>query len=346
MSFVDEVRIFVKGGDGGAGCVSFRREKFVPKGGPDGGDGGDGGDVLLVGKTGLSSLHHFRRQRHFRAERGMHGSGSNRTGRSGNSLSIEVPLGTIARDDEGELVGEVLDPEQRLLVAHGARGGRGNASYKSSTNRAPREWEPGRFGDERWITLELKLLADVAIIGFPNSGKSTLISRVSAARPKIADYAFTTLVPNLGVVEAPGGHDSFVVADVPGLIEGASEGKGLGLQFLRHVERSRLLLHLLDGAALDPSDPAATYRSVRHELEAYSPELAAKPEVVAVNKADIGLEAGLLDALRAELAELHVISAATGEGVQALVLKLWTELGRIGAESAGRAPAGTGSPRF
>jgi GTPase len=333
MSFVDEVRIYVKGGDGGAGCVSFRREKYVPRGGPDGGDGGDGGDVLLVGKAGLSSLHHFRRQRHFRAERGRHGSGSDRTGRSGEHLLVEVPLGTIVRDEAGELVGEVLEPGQTLLVARGARGGRGNASFKSPTNRAPREWEPGRYGEEHWIALELKLLADVAIIGFPNSGKSTLIAHVSAARPKIADYPFTTLVPNLGVVEAPDGHDSFVVADVPGLIEGASEGKGLGLQFLRHVERSRLLLHLLDGATLDPSDPASAYRTVRRELAAYSPELAAKPEVVALNKADIGLDPALVEALRSELGPLHLISAATGQGLAPLIRELWTEVSRLKALS-------------
>ena len=324
-SFLDEARIWVRGGDGGAGCVSFRREKYVPRGGPDGGDGGDGGDVILRGKPGLSSLHHFRRQRHFRAERGLHGSGANKTGRSGESLHVDVPLGTLVRDEAGELLSEILDPGQTFVVARGAKGGRGNASYKSPTNRAPREFEPGRYGEERWIFLELKLLADVAIIGFPNAGKSTLISRISAARPKIADYPFTTLVPNLGVVEAPG-RESFVVADVPGLIEGASEGKGMGTQFLRHVERSRVLLHLLDGTALDSSDPANAYRVVRAELANYSPELAEKPELIAVNKSDVNPEAKLLDALRDEIGPFHLISAATGQGLDRLVLDVWTQV--------------------
>jgi GTPase len=339
-SFIDEVRIWVKGGDGGAGCVSFRRETFVPRGGPDGGNGGSGGDVYLVGKRGLSSLHHFRRQRHFRAERGLHGGSNDKTGRSGEHTYVDVPLGTIARDAEGALLGEILEPGQKLLVARGERGGRGNAAFKSSTNRAPRQFDPGRYAEERELRLELKLLADVAIIGLPNAGKSTLISRISAARPKIADYPFTTLVPNLGVVEAPG-HQSFVVADVPGLIEGASEGHGLGLQFLRHVERSRVLLHLLDGTALEAEDPAALYRAVRRELEAYSAELAQKPEIVAVNKADAGLDEALLGRLRAEIGPLHVISAAAGEGLKGLVRELWTAVSVAveAQESSGMAAA-------
>src|SRR5499433_3879664 len=247
--FVDEIDVFVKGGDGGAGCVSFRREKFVPRGGPDGGDGGDGGSIFLEADPAITTLLDFHYQRHYTAERGQHGKGSNKHGASGEDTILRVPLGTVVSDrDTGERLGDLTESGQRALVARGARGGRGNARFVSSTNRAPRRADLGRTGEERWVHLELKLLADVGVIGFPNAGKSTLVSRVSAAKPKIADYPFTTLTPALGIVRADG-ERTFVIADLPGLIPGASHGKGLGHQFLRHTERTRLLLHLVD---LDP----------------------------------------------------------------------------------------------
>src|SRR5262252_1785718 len=243
--FVDEIDVFVKGGDGGAGCVSFRREKFVPRGGPDGGDGGDGGNVVLETDPAITTLLDFHYRRHYTAERGQHGKGANKHGRSGADTILRVPLGTTVADrDRSEPLGDLTATGQRLMVAQGARGGRGNARFVTSTNRAPRRADLGRAGEERWIHLELKLLADVGVIGFPNAGKSTLVSRVSAARPKIADYPFTTLEPTLGIV--PVGEDrSFAIADVPGLIPGAAEGKGLGYRFLRHVERTRVLIHLV-----------------------------------------------------------------------------------------------------
>jgi len=268
--FVDEVDVFVKGGDGGAGCVSFRKEKFVPRGGPDGGDGGDGGDVVLVADPSINTLLDFRLQRHYTAERGRHGEGSNRHGRSGEDTVLRVPVGTVASDrDSGERIGDLVGPGERCVVAAGSRGGRGNARFATSTNRAPRRADQGRFGKERWIHLELKLLADVGVIGFPNAGKSTLVSRVSAAKPRIADYPFTTLVPSLGIVRVDDGR-SFAIADLPGLIPGAAEGKGLGHRFLRHTERTRLLLHLVD---LDPStgrDPVDDFAAIEHELAEYS----------------------------------------------------------------------------
>ncbi|MGH7279124.1 MAG: GTPase ObgE, partial [Candidatus Rokuibacteriota bacterium] len=245
MNFVDEIDIFVKGGDGGAGCISFRREKFVPRGGPDGGDGGDGGDVFLEADAALATLLDFHYKRHYHAERGVHGQGSNMHGASGEDLTLRVPVGTVVRDrDTGELLGDLAAPGERIVVQAGARGGRGNARFASSTNRAPRRADLGRPGEGRWLHLELKLLADVGVIGFPNVGKSTLVSRLSAAKPKIADYPFTTLAPTLGIVRADA-ERTFVIADLPGLIEGAAEGKGLGHQFLRHTERTRLLLHVL-----------------------------------------------------------------------------------------------------
>ncbi len=266
--FVDEVGVFVKGGDGGAGCISFRREKFVPRGGPDGGDGGDGGDVVLQADPGITTLLDFHYRRHYNAERGHHGKGANRHGKGGGDTVLRVPLGTAVYDrDSGELLGDLTTPGQTFVVVHGARGGRGNARFVSSTNRAPRRADLGRPGQERWIRMELKLLADVGVIGFPNAGKSTLVSRLSAAKPKIADYPFTTLVPSLGIVRVDEG-ESFVIADLPGLIEGAAEGKGLGLRFLRHTERTRLLVHLVD---LDPSgerDPVADWKVIQRELAA------------------------------------------------------------------------------
>src|SRR5919109_3447906 len=274
--FVDEIDIFVKGGDGGAGCVSFRREKYVPRGGPDGGDGGDGGSVYLEADPALTTLLDFHYQRHYHAPRGQHGEGNNRAGAGGEDLVLRVPVGTVVSDrDTGEVLGDLTERGQRVVAARGARGGRGNARFSSSTNQAPRRADLGRPGPERWLHLELKLLADVGVIGFPNAGKSTLVSRVSAARPKIGDYPFTTLQPTLGIARVDG-ERTFVIADLPGLIPGASQGRGLGHQFLRHTERTRLLLHLLD---LDPAsgrDPLEDLAVIDGELAAYSPELAAR----------------------------------------------------------------------
>ena len=337
--FVDEIDIFVKGGDGGAGCVSFRREKFVPRGGPDGGDGGDGGSVYLEADPKLTTLLDFHYKRHYHAERGQHGEGSNRAGAGGADLILRVPLGTVVTDrDSGELVGDLTVPGQRVLAIRGARGGRGNARFASSTNQAPRRADLGRPGPERWLRLELKLLADVGVIGFPNVGKSTLVSRVSAARPRIADYPFTTLQPTLGIVRTPDGERSFVIADLPGLIPGASEGRGLGHQFLRHTERTRLLLHLLD---LDPStgrDPLDDLAVINRELAAYSAELAARPQVVVANKADLAdgdpAVAAVVERLRrhcaAEGLPFHAISAATGRGLPELLRAVAARLDDLG----------------
>src|SRR5215475_4203583 len=297
--FVDEIDVFVKGGDGGAGCISFRREKFVPRGGPDGGDGGDGGSILLEADPAITTLLDFHYQRHYTAERGQHGKGANKHGASGSDTILRVPLGTVVSDrDTGERLGDLTTPGERVLVACGARGGRGNARFVSSTNRAPRRADLGRPGEERWMHLELKLLADVGVVGFPNAGKSTLVSRLSAARPKIADYPFTTLVPTLGLVRVDD-ERSFVIADIPGLIPGAAEGKGLGLRFLRHVERTRVLVHMLD---LDPGtgrDPDDDWEAIQRELGEYSADLAARPQVLAANKLDLDGAAPRLARVRA-----------------------------------------------
>jgi GTP-binding protein len=324
--FIDEIDIFVKGGDGGAGCVSFRREKFVPRGGPDGGDGGDGGTVILEADPAITTLLDFHYQRHYTAERGQHGRGANKQGASGADTVLRVPLGTTVSDRAGgEPLGDLTARGQRLVVARGARGGRGNARFTTSTNRAPRRADLGRAGEERWIHLELKVLADVGVVGFPNAGKSTLVSRLSAARPKIADYPFTTLVPTLGIVRA-GEERTFVIADLPGLIPGAAEGKGLGHRFLRHTERTRLLLHLID---LDPStgrDPLADYHAIQDELRAYSEELAARPQIVVVNKVELPGTAEARAAVEAFCAAhglpFHAVSAVTGEGLPALVQQI------------------------
>jgi len=321
--FVDEIDIFVKGGDGGAGCVSFRREKYVPRGGPDGGDGGDGGSVWLEADPALTTLLDFHYKRHYHAERGTHGEGSNRHGAAGGDLVLRVPVGTVVTDrDTGELVGDLTAPGQRVLAIAGMRGGRGNARFATSTNRAPRRADLGRPGRERWLHFELKLLADVGVIGFPNVGKSTLVSRLSAARPKIADYPFTTLEPTLGIVRVDD-ERSFVIADLPGLIAGAAAGKGLGHQFLRHTERTRLLLHVLD---LDPQtgrDPLDDYAVINRELFAYSPELAARPQLVVANKADLPEGASRRETIERHCAahdlRCYVISAATGTGLGDLV---------------------------
>src|SRR5256886_176358 len=277
--FVDEIDIFIKGGDGGAGCISFRREKFVPRGGPDGGDGGHGGSVFLEADPALTTLLDYHYQRHYQAERGQHGQGSNCTGAGGEDLVLRVPVGTVVTErDSGELVGDLTAPGERVLAARGAHGGRGNARFASSTNQAPRRAELGRPGPGRWLHLELKLLADVGVIGFPNAGKSTLVSRLSAAKPKIADYPFTTLVPTLGIARADADR-SFVIADLPGLIPGAAEGRGLGHQFLRHTERTRLLVHLLDPDPNTGRDLLEDLEAINAELAAYSPDLAARPEI-------------------------------------------------------------------
>src|SRR5262245_7624911 len=342
--FVDEIDIFVKGGDGGAGCVSFRREKFVPRGGPDGGDGGDGGSVLLEADPAITTLLDFHYQRHYTAERGQHGKGANKHGRSGSDTVLRVPLGTVvSQRDTGDLLGDLTTPGQRLLAAAGARGGRGNARFTSSTNRAPRRADLGRAGEERWIHMELKLLADVGVIGVPNVGKSTLVSRVSAAKPKIADYPFTTLTPTLGIVRADE-HRSFVIADVPGLIAGAAEGKGLGHRFLRHVERTRLLIHLID---LDPAngrDPVDDYRTIDDELRAYSEELAARLQIVVANKADLPETEDrcrrLHEFCAARGLPFHAISAVTGQGLPALVGEVANRLAeRLRDVIDARAPA-------
>ena len=321
--FVDEIDIFVKGGDGGAGCVSFRREKYVPRGGPDGGDGGDGGSVWLEADPALTTLLDYHYKRHYHAERGQHGEGSNRHGASGSDLVLRVPLGTVVADrDTGERLGDLTAAGQRILTVRGARGGRGNARFATSTNRAPRRADLGRPGAERWLHLELKLLADVGVIGFPNAGKSTLVSRVSAAKPKIADYPFTTLEPTLGIVRVDD-ERTFVIADLPGLIPGAAEGRGLGHQFLRHTERTRLLLHMLD---LDPQtarDPVDDLDVTNRELGAYSPALAARPQIVVANKADLPETQARREAIERHCAAhglpFHVISAVTGAGLVGLL---------------------------
>jgi GTPase len=321
--FVDEIDVFVKGGDGGAGCISFRREKYVPRGGPDGGDGGEGGSVWLEADPALNTLLDFHYKRHYQAGRGVHGKGANRHGAKGEDLVLRVPIGTAVTDRAtGELLGDLTTPGERLLAAAGERGGRGNARFATSTNRAPRQADLGRVAEGRWLHLELKLLADVGVVGFPNAGKSTLVSRVSAATPKIADYPFTTLAPTLGIVRADDEH-TFVIADLPGLIPGAAEGKGLGHQFLRHTERTRLLLHVLD---LDPQtgrDPLEDFEVINEELRRYSAELAERPQIVVANKADIPESAERRRRIEEMCARtglpLFVVSAATGAGLRELV---------------------------
>lgn len=324
--FVDEARIHVKAGRGGHGAVSFRREKFVPRGGPDGGDGGDGGDVILVADRRLRSLMDFHLQRHYRAEPGGHGSGSLKHGRRGKSLILRVPVGTVVKDEKGRLLADLVEDGQRVVVAKGGKGGRGNAAFATPERRIPRFAERGEPGEERWITLELKLLADAALVGFPNVGKSTLISRISAARPKIADYPFTTLVPHLGVVRLPDGR-SFVVADLPGLIEGAHRGKGLGDRFLRHVERAAALVHVLDLSGLEREDPLRDLEVLREELRQYLPQLLERPQMVVGNKLDLpGARERfrqVKEALGAQgYSKVFGISALTGEGIEPFLYAL------------------------
>ncbi|MCZ2076345.1 MAG: GTPase ObgE [Bryobacteraceae bacterium] len=324
--FIDEVRIHIKAGDGGNGCLAFRREKYVPRGGPSGGDGGNGGDVVLVSNENYNTLLHFRFNPEYSAERGKHGEGSNRKGRDGQSIEIPVPPGTIVYDaDTGELLEDLTTPGQRLVVAKGGRGGRGNARFATSTHQAPTEHEPGRPGQQRNLLLELKLLADVGLVGFPNAGKSTLISRISAARPKIADYPFTTLEPGLGVVRLDDDR-TFVVADIPGLIEGAHRGAGLGVQFLRHVERTQVLAHLVDASEASGRDPLHDFDVIMEELGSFSASLAEKPMILVANKIDATQDASRIDALRQLASERQLpffaISAVTGKGVSQLLYAL------------------------
>ena len=349
--FVDEIDVFAKGGDGGAGCVSFRREKFVPRGGPDGGDGGDGGSVFLEADPSIATLLDFHYQRHYAAERGQHGKGANKHGRSGEDVVLRVPLGTMVFDrDTRESLGDLTRPGHRLLIARGARGGRGNARFASATNRAPRRADLGRAGEERWVHLELKLLADVGVIGLPNAGKSTLVSRVSAARPKIADYPFTTLEPTLGIVRVDD-HQSFVIADVPGLIAGAAEGKGLGHRFLRHVERTRLLIHLVDLDPMNGRDPVEDWQTVAAELRAYSADLAMRPQIVVASKAELPGTEERRRALEffctARQLPFHAISAVTGLGLAGLVRDAAERLAASpphGVDADGAVPAAASAP--
>ncbi len=334
--FVDEAKIRVKAGDGGNGCMAFRREKFVPRGGPSGGDGGHGGDVIMESSERHNTLVHFRFNPEYKGERGRHGEGSNKTGREGADVVLKVPVGTIVYDElTGELVHDFSSPDDRVVIAKGGRGGRGNARFATSVHQAPREHEQGFPGEERSLRLELKLLADVGLVGYPNAGKSTLISRISAARPKIADYPFTTLQPNLGVVvvgEMPD-ERSFVVADIPGLIEGASEGAGLGTQFLRHIERTRLLAHLVDVSdASGRPDPVQDFEVITSELANFGEGIDSKPTIVVATKIDVANPdklAKLKRFAKRKKLDFYAISAVTGEGVEELKWAMADRLEKI-----------------
>ena len=327
--FIDEAKITVKAGDGGHGCIAFRREKFVPRGGPSGGDGGHGGDVYLIANPHENTLLKFRYNHVFRAERGRHGEGSNRHGRTGEHLEIRVPVGTAAHDDEtGELLHDFTEPGERLLIAQGGRGGHGNAHFASASNRAPSKAQDGAPGEEKTLRLELKLLADVGLVGYPNVGKSTLISRISAARPKIAEYPFTTLEPHLGVVSLDT-DKSFVVADIPGLIEGAHLGHGLGIQFLRHIERTRLLLHLIDVSVSNERDPVDEFHAINSELAEHNPDLPKKPKIIVATKMDVADPKKIQKLTRwckKNDLELLKISSVTGEGVENLKRAVFEKL--------------------
>ena len=332
MKFVDEAKILVKAGDGGQGCVSFRREKFIPHGGPDGGNGGRGGDIILITSRSHSTLLDMKYRQHHTAKRGGHGSGNNRTGKDAIDIVLVVPMGTLVKDDAtGEILADLTEEGQRFIVAKGGIGGKGNAWFTSSTYQAPHFAQEGMPGDERWVKLELKLLADVGIIGFPNVGKSSFIARVSAARPKIADYPFTTLTPNLGVVKY-GNLESFVIADIPGLIEGAHQGLGRGIKFLRHVERTKVLLHIIDIADGDCPGAWKNYLTINGELEKFSADMMKKPQIVAINKIDLP---DTREKLEKELARLekngikaYPFSAATGEGTRDILNEMIRLLGR------------------
>jgi GTP-binding protein len=323
MKFIDEAKIYVSGGRGGAGCVSFRREKFVPRGGPDGGDGGGGGDVILEVDAGRNTLLDLKGKRHFYGDNGVGGKGQGMTGRCGRSEVLRVPPGTVVRDEKtGERLADLVNAGERFIAAQGGRGGKGNIHFATSTNRAPRKAQPGEAGEERTIRLELKLLADVGLVGRPNAGKSTLISRISAARPKIADYPFTTLVPQLGVVDA-GNYKSFTVADIPGLIEGAHEGAGMGIRFLKHIERTRLFFHLIDVSDPTQSDPWESFKNIQSELESFSPEFAGRAQWVVLTKADLHSDSKSFSKVKRMFEKkgypTFVISAVTGAGIPELV---------------------------
>lgn len=340
--FADEAKILIKAGDGGNGCVAFRREKYVPRGGPSGGDGGHGGSIYLEANPNDNTLLRYRYNREFKADRGRHGEGSNCTGHSGQDMILQVPLGTVAFDDQtGATIADLAVPGQRVLVAQGGRGGRGNQNFAKPWHQAPREHEDGHPGEERHLRLELKLLADVGLVGFPNAGKSTLISVISAARPKIANYPFTTLEPNLGVVNADGGTGghgtelgrTYVVADLPGLIEGAHLGAGLGIRFLKHVERTRLLVHLIDTSDANVDDPAQSFEVINGELEAFSASLVEKPMIVVATKLDATTDRTRLDELqdfcKQRNLEFHSISAVAGDGLKDLVRAIADALDKI-----------------
>jgi GTP-binding protein len=326
MKFVDFAEIHVKAGGGGVGCVSFRREKFVPKGGPDGGDGGRGGSIVIRANKQLNTLLDYKYKRNYTAPRGEHGLGATKTGKSGKDVLLEVPTGAVIRDAlSGQVVADLTNDGEEIVVAKGGKGGRGNTAFATSTNQAPRKYELGEAGEERTIQLELKLLADVGLVGLPNSGKSTLISVISAAKPKIADYPFTTLVPNLGIVRVAIGK-SYVVADIPGLIEGAHQGKGLGVQFLRHIERTKVLVFLIDGKTADPS---ADYKVLLNELRLFNKDLTEKPQIVAITKTDILDEQELKAIRKLKLANAPTffISAVAQEGITKLVGEMWKSIG-------------------
>jgi GTP-binding protein len=324
VKFIDEARITVQSGKGGAGCVSLRREKYIPKGGPDGGDGGRGGDVIFKATTKKRTLYHLQFQKLYKAKNGTGGQGNNRAGKGGEDLIIELPPGTLVVDaDTGDLIKDLVDPDEVFVVAEGGRGGLGNARFKSSTNRTPRFAQPGEAGQTLNLRLELKLLADVGVVGLPNAGKSTLVSAMSSARPKIADYPFTTLTPNLGVIQT-NRREPFIVADIPGLIEGAHTGTGLGIQFLRHVERTRILLHLVDAAAIDSDHPLKDLDTVNRELYQYSPALSEKPQLVVLNKMDVAWAEDAATLFREAFGkgDLLEISAVTGKGLDQLTATL------------------------
>ena len=339
MKFIDEASITVQSGDGGRGCVSFRREKFVPRGGPDGGDGGRGGDVIIKCSSHRRTLYPFRYKRQFKAQNGSYGQGKQKTGKKGDDLVIEIPLGTIITDEEtNQIIKDFTQPDETCVVAEGGRGGQGNSRFKTSTHRSPRFAQPGEPGKFLKLKLELKLLADVGLIGLPNAGKSTLISGISSATPKIADYPFTTLTPTLGVVQAGWG-DPFVVADIPGLIEGAHKGVGLGTHFLRHIERTRVLVHLIDASTLDPQSPLTDYETINQELAKYSSQLMEKPQIVVLNKMDLPgtKEAGRAFRSAAKDREVYTISALTRKGLDKLtaIMIQYLERSTTQSEQAG-----------
>ncbi|MCL5064639.1 MAG: GTPase ObgE [Firmicutes bacterium] len=343
--FIDEARIYLQGGQGGNGAISFLREKYVPNGGPAGGDGGDGGDVIFEVDSGLSTLMDFRHQRHYRAPSGENGGNNNSYGRGGQDIVIRVPPGTLVyNDEEGTLMADLVEPGQRQVMAKGGRGGRGNSHFVNSVHRSPRVAEKGQPGQSWWVRLELNLLADVGLVGFPNAGKSTLISRISSSRPRIADYPFTTLVPNLGVVGGYG--EAFVVADVPGLIEGAHAGLGLGHAFLRHLKRTRVLVHLVDMDPMTTRDPLNDYRIIEHELSAFSPDLAARPRLVVATKADLDGSAERIRALQAAVAPVVVypLSSVTGYGRDDLMWELRKVLDRTPKPKTAPEPESTLRP--